>query len=103
MKEYPYNMPEVHQMPQIEPQEIPTGTPQMPVNNPAVSLPFSSPNLVQTNIETSNPQEIKNPFMNWQTSDWLEIDASVSSARCVCAAEQAMLTLHPGIWNHPRL
>jgi hypothetical protein len=57
------------------------GTPQMQMNNTAVSLPFSSPNLVQTNIDAANPQEIRNPFMNWQTSDWLEIDASVSSAQ----------------------
>jgi hypothetical protein len=105
MKESPYSMPpEVHQMPQIEPQEIPMGTPQMPMTNSAVSLPFSSPNLVQTNIEAHNPQEIRNPFMNWQTSDWLEIDASVCSSHHVCAAEQAiMLTLSSGIRHYPRL
>jgi hypothetical protein len=85
MKESPY-MPEVHQLPQIEPQEIPMGTPQMPMNSTAVSLPFSSPNLVQTNIDTTNPQEIRNPFMNWQTSDWLEIDASVSFAQYIYPA-----------------
>jgi hypothetical protein len=105
MKESPYSMPpEVHQMPQIEPQEIPMGTPQIPMTNSAVSLPFSSPNLVQTNIEAQHPQEIRNPFMNWQTSDWLEIDASVSSSHHVCAAEQAiMLTLSSGIRHYPRL
>ena len=101
LKEYPYSMPEMHQMPQIEPQEIPMATPQMPMNS-AVSLPFSSPSLVQTNIETSNPQEIKNPFMNWQTSDWLEIDASVSPERYMCAAEQEMLISSSGIWYNPR-
>jgi hypothetical protein len=85
MKESPY-MPEVHQLPQIEPQEIPMGTPQMPMNSTAVSLPFSSPNLVQTNIDATNPQEIRNPFMNWQTSDWLEIDASVSFAQYIYPA-----------------
>ena len=89
-------------MPQLEPQEIPMGTPQMPMNT-AVSLPFSSPDLVQTNIEATNPEGIRNPFMNWQTSDWLEIDASVSSTLYSCAAEQAMLTLSSGIWYNSGL
>jgi hypothetical protein len=67
--------------------------------NAAVSLPFTSPSLVQTNIEAPVPQETRNPFMNWQTSDWLEVDASVSPVHMVCSAEQAMLTLPPGIWH----
>lgn len=103
LKESPYGMPEMHHMPQIDPQDFAMGTPQMPMNNSAVSLPFSSPNLVQTNIETTSPQEMRNPFMNWQTSDWLEIDASVSFAYWLYAAKQAVLTQSPGIWHNPRL
>lgn len=102
-KEFPCNVQEVHQMPHLESHDLPLGATQIQPNNAAVSIPFSSPSLVQTHTEAPMPQETRNPFMNWQTSDWLEIDASVSSAHYGCDAEQAVLTLPPGIWNHPRL
>jgi hypothetical protein len=98
-KEFPSDVQEVHQIPHLEPHDLPIGTAPPPPMNAAVSLPFASPSLVQTNIEAPIPQETRNPFMNWQTSDWLEVDASVSPAHMVCSAEQAMLTLPPGIWH----
>lgn len=96
------------------PHEMPIHTAQLQPTNPntSVSLPFSSPNLVQTNIEAPMPhQEMRNPFMNWQTSDWLEIDASVSNPAVAARnlvpshddAEQAVLTLNPGVWYNSGL
>jgi hypothetical protein len=108
--------PEVHHLPHPEirdlpvaPHELPIGGPpplpaqqQMPTTNASVSLPFTSPSLVQTNLDAPIPQETRNPFMNWQTSDWLEVDASVSPAPLVChSAEQTMLTTSLGVWYHP--
>jgi hypothetical protein len=98
-KECPCNVGEVHHMPHLESHEVAVGGSQIQPNNAVVSLPFTSPSLVQTDIEAPIPQEVRNPFMNWQTSDWLEIDASVSPAHMGCTAEQAMLTLPPGIWH----
>ena len=107
-KEFPVEVQEVHQLPPLDPQNVPIGMTQLPSSNTAVSMPYTSPHLAQTNVEAAIPQETRNPFMNWQTSDWLEIDASVSSAHSAHAAdersaEEAMLTLPPGIWHHSRL
>ena len=64
------------------------GTTELPMLNSAVSLPYTSPHLAQTPVSMNStlPAETRNPFMNWQTSDWLEIDASVSSSRA-CSAD----------------
>ena len=102
-KEFSPGVQEIHQMPPLDPQTVTIGITQLPSSNTAVSMPYTSPNLAQTNVETAIPQDPRNPFMNWQTSDWLEIDASVSPAQSMRSAEEAMLTLPPGIWHNTRL
>ena len=63
-----------------------TGSPAI---NSAVSLPYHSPHLAQTPVSVNSSlaaETTRNPFTNWQTSDWLEIDASVSGSRA-CSAD----------------
>jgi hypothetical protein len=72
----------------MEPQNLRVGAIGSPAINTAVSLPYTSPHLAQTpvSVNSSLSVETRNPFMNWQTSDWLEIDASVSGSRA-CSAD----------------
>jgi hypothetical protein len=67
----------------MDPQNLRVGAIGSPAINTAVSLPYTSPHLAQTpvSVNSSLSVETRNPFMNWQTSDWLEIDASVSGPR----------------------
>lgn len=63
------------------------GATDLPAINTATSMPFTSPSMPQTNVPTAVPTAVpvgpRNPFMNWQTSDWLEIDASVGVPHAV--------------------
>jgi hypothetical protein len=72
----------------MDPQNLRVGAIGSPAINTAVSLPYTSPHLAQTpvSVNSSLSVETRNPFMNWQTSDWLEIDASVSGSRA-CSAD----------------
>lgn len=74
---------DVHESPQVGLQNIPTqGAAESPAFSAATSMPFTSPSMHQTNVpQTAVPVGARNPFMDWQTSDWLEIDASVSIPR----------------------
>jgi hypothetical protein len=44
-----------------------------------VSNTFDASNVMQPGLVDNTPVDGYNPFMDWQTSDWLELDASVCS------------------------
>lgn len=99
--------------PPIGTQSIPIGATDLPAVNHATSMPFTSPSMPQTNVPTAVPTAVpvgpRNPFMNWQTSDWLEIDASVSPSRCYNTSKPVSLTsmqaygIIPGFSLRPNL
>lgn len=45
---------------------------------------FDASNIMQNGITDNMSVDGYNPFMNWQTSDWLELDASVCSDDYAC-------------------
>jgi hypothetical protein len=102
-KESLRDVQEVHQTPRHEPHGLTIDTSQVPPTNATVPLPFTSPSLIQTNVGADMPQETGNLLMNWQTSDWLEIDTSTRSADLLCSVDQGVLALPSGIWHVPEL
>jgi len=75
------------------------GTTELTTLNSAVSMPYTSPHLAQTPVPVTSalPAESRNPFMNWQTSDWLEIDASVSGSRACSADMNGRVATHADV------
>jgi len=63
---------------------------------------FGAPDIMQAGTVDGTYGEDYNPFMDWQTSDWLELDASVCVIVLAIFSCDSRLTCTIGIWSDPR-
>lgn len=82
MKETPYQTRERHSDAQSSSAGV-TASPSVSHGAPPTAPAFTMPNLVH-NMENSLALEARNPFLNWQATDWLDVDASVSCVPSYC-------------------
>jgi len=69
----------------------------------ALSQSFDSGGFAQGALGNNMSAQLQDPFMHWQASDWLDLDASVSVNRRGDVFFVKVLTRFVGIWSDSRI